>query len=86
MCCLPHNITVLKERTNIVVEFFYVYFLLHLNNNILCYFCRTKTKHSAGLLVDDLARGREASCNVNQSHGRNQGDYVFLTSGKSVSI
>lgn len=31
MCCLPHNITVLKERTNIVVEFFYVYFFLHLN-------------------------------------------------------
>lgn len=26
MCCLPHNTTVLKERTNIVVEFF-----LHLN-------------------------------------------------------
>lgn len=85
MCCLPHNITVLKERTNIVVEFFLCLFPFTFKY-ILCYFCRTETKHSAGLLVDDLARGREASCNVNQSHGRNQGDYVFLTSGKSVSI
>lgn len=85
MCRLPRNKTVLKERTHIGVGFFYVYFLFTFKY-ILGYFCRTKAKHSGGLLVDDLARGREASCNANQSNGRNQGDYVFLLSGKSVSI
>lgn len=41
-------------------------------------FYRTKTKHSGGLLVDDVARERGAGGNVNKSHGRKQGDCAFL--------
>lgn len=71
-----------KGKCYIGIIFFkkcYFHFIVHIY--IFEIFYRTKAKHSGGLLVDDMARERGASCYVNKSHGRKQGDYAFFLLG-----